>query len=131
MTGLIGATGGVTVAAILGWAVFRGGRRIPVRRFFAITTVLLVLIAAGLFASAIGRLDNLGYVPTTQTLWDTSSVLEDGKGLGGFLAGLIGYRARPTVLEAIGWLVYVLIAATLLWRPRRGIGARAAASTAR
>jgi high-affinity iron transporter len=131
VSGLLGAAGGVAVAAILGWLIFRGGQRIPVRRFFTVTTVLLVLIAAGLLASALGRLDNLGYVPSTQTLWDTSSVLEDGKGLGGFLAGLLGYRARPTVLEAIAWLVYVLIAATLLWRPRRAIRATTVTSTAR
>ena len=131
VSGLAGAAGGVVAAAILGWLVFRSGRRIPVRRFFAVTTVLLVLIAAGLLASAIGRLDNLGYVPSTQTLWDTSSVLEDGKGLGGFLAGLVGYRARPTVLEGIAWLVYVLFAVALFWRPRRMVGATAATSTAR
>src|SRR5262245_6770370 len=117
--GITGATGGVLVAAVLGWLVFRGGRRIPVRRFFAILHVLLVLVAAGLLASALSRLDNLGYVPSTQTLWDTSSVLEDGKGLGGFLAGLIGYRARPSLLEGIAWLIYVVSVGVLLWAPRR------------
>jgi high-affinity iron transporter len=117
--GLVGATGGVAVAAVLGWLVFRGGRRIPLRRFFAVTTILLVLVAAGLFASALARLDGLGYLPSTPTLWDTSWFLEDGSGVGGFLAGLLGYRARPTLLEGLGWLVYVVGVATLLWRPTR------------
>ena len=119
MQGLAGATGGIAAAAVLGWLVFNGGRRIPVRRFFAVTTVLLVLVAAGLLASALARFDNLGYVPSTQTLWDTSWLLEDGKGLGGFLAGLIGYRARPTLLEAGAWLVYVVTIGAVLWGPRR------------
>src|SRR5947207_5299489 len=119
LQGMIGATGGIVAAAVLGWLVFRGGRRIPVRRFFAITTVLLVLVAAGLLASALARFDNLGYVPSTQGLWDTSWLLEDGKGLGGFLAGLIGYRARPTLLEAGAWLVYVVTIGAVLWGPRR------------
>ena len=117
--GLIGATGGVAGAGILGWLIFRGGRRIPVRRFFAVTTVLLVLVSAGLLASAISRLDSLGYVPSTQTLWDTSSILEDGSGVGGFLAGLLGYRARPTLLEALAWLAYVVLVGLALWRPHR------------
>jgi high-affinity iron transporter len=115
--GLIGATGGVAGAAVLGWLVFRGGRRIPVRRFFAITTVLLVLVAAGLLASAVSKLDNLGYVPSTPLLWDTSAFLEDGTGVGGFLAGLLGYRARPSLLEAGAWATYLLFAAVLLRRP--------------
>ena len=67
----------------------------------------------------VARFDNLGYVPSTQGLWDTSWLLEDGKGLGGFLAGLIGYRARPTLLEAFAWLVYVVSVGALLWGPRR------------
>ena len=117
--GLVGATGGVATATVLGWLVFRGGRRIPIRRFFAVTTVLLVLVAAGLFASALARLDGLGYLPSTQTLWDTSWLLEDGSGVGGFFAGLLGYRARPTLLEALGWLGYIVTVGALLWRPTR------------
>jgi high-affinity iron transporter len=79
---------------------------------------LLLLVAAGLFASALARLDNLGYVPSTQSVWDTSRLLKDGKGLGGFFAGLIGYRARPTLLEALAWLTYVVSVGALLWMPR-------------
>ena len=130
LQGMIGATGGIVAAAVLGWLVFRGGRRIPVRRFFAITTVLLVLVAAGLLASALARFDNLGYVPSTQGLWDTSWLLEDGKGLGGFLAGLIGYRARPTLLEAFAWLVYEVSVGALLWGPRRSRLARGSMTSA-
>lgn len=127
--GLIGATGGVVGAAILGWIVFRGGRRIPIRRFFAVTTVLLILVAAGLLATALARLDNLGYMPSTQTLWDTSWLLADGSGVGSFVAGLLGYRAKPTLLEGISWLAYVVTAAALLWRPRHAVSTPAPVST--
>ena len=119
VAGLTGAAGGVGSAAVLGWLVFRGGRRIPVRRFFAVTTVLLLLVAAGLLASAVARLDSLGWLPSTQPLWDTSWLLADGKGLGGFLAGLIGYRAQPTLMEGFAWLAYILTVGVLLWPPRR------------
>jgi high-affinity iron transporter len=117
--GLVGAVAGVVVAGFLGWLVFSGGRRIPVRRFFAITTVLLVLVAAGLLASAISRLDGLGYLPSTPMLWDTSWFLEEKSGVGGFVAGLLGYRARPTLLEAGAWAVYLVAVGLLLRRPTR------------
>ena len=132
VAGLTGATGGILGAAALGWLVFRGGRRIPVRRFFAVTTILLVLVAAGLLSSAIARMDNLGWVPSTSMLWDTSWLLQDGHGVGGFLAGLVGYRAQPTLLEALGWLAYVTLAGALLWRPARirGVPAPAPATEA-
>ena len=133
--GLVGATAGVVAAAILGWLVFRGGRRVPVRRFFAITTVLLVLVAGGLLASAVGRLASLGYVPSTPTLWDTSWLLSEGSGVGGFVAGLLGYRARPTVLEMVAWATYLAVAVLTLWRPaapsRPAAPARSAELTSR
>jgi high-affinity iron transporter len=114
--GLLGATGGVAMAGILGWAIFRGGRRIPVRRFFTVTTVLLVLVAGGLLASAVGRLDGLGYLPSTPQLWDTSWIVDEGSGVGGFVAGLLGYRARPTALEAGVWAFYLLVVSPVLWK---------------
>jgi high-affinity iron transporter len=60
----------------------------------------------------------LGYLPSTSTLWDTSWLLEEKSGVGGFVAGLLGYRSRPTVLEATAWLVYSALVGALLWRPR-------------
>lgn len=116
-SGLVGATSGVGCAAVLGWLVFRGGRRIPVRHFFTVTTVLLVLVAGGLLASAVGRLDGLGYMPSTPIVWDTSWLLDDQGGAGGFIAGLLGYRARPTLLEVGVWVTYLALAGIALWRP--------------
>ena len=37
-------------------------------------------------------------------------------GVGGFLNGLIGYRSRPTMLEAGSYLLYLIVAGTLLFR---------------
>ena len=117
--GLAGAAAGVATAAVLGWLVFVGGRRIPVRHFFTVTTVLLVLVAAGLLASVVARLDGLGYLPSTPMLWDTSAVLEEKSGVGGFVAGLLGYRAQPTVLEASVWAAYLVFTSVLLTRSAR------------
>src|SRR5215813_4428436 len=56
VVGLI-AFAGVAVAAMLGWAVFRGGQRVSLPRFFAWTTALILLLAAGLFSTGVGRLE--------------------------------------------------------------------------
>ncbi len=39
-------------------------------------------------------------------------------GVGGFLAGLIGYRARPSALEVVAYAVY-LAGASVIFFPRR------------
>ena len=116
--GVTGGVLGVATAAALGWAIFRGGRRLSLQRFFAVTTVLLVLVAAGLFSTGIGKLIGLGLIPGGDTLWDTSGLLRDDSVVGSFLSGLVGYRARPSAPEVIGYVVYLAAAGLLLFTPR-------------
>ena len=118
VSGTIGGVLGVSVAAALGWAIFAGGRRIPLRRFFEVTSVLLLLVAAGLVSSGIAKLEGLGVLPTSDPLWDTSWLLRDGGVLGSFLGGLAGYRARPSLLEVVGYLGYLVLAGSLLFGGR-------------
>ena len=125
--GLAGGVLGVATASALGWAIFRGGRYVSLPRFFAVTTVLLLLVAAGLFSTGVGKLESLGFLPASPTLWDTSHVLSDRSGVGGFLAGLAGYRARPSLLEMIAYGAYLLVAGYLVFgvsatgRPARSV----------
>src|SRR5437016_6887353 len=93
--GLAGGVLGVLTAAALGWTVFRGGTRLSVRHFFAATSVVLLLIAAGLFSTGLGKLQALGVLPVTDALWDSSALLSDHSLVGGFATGLVGYRANP------------------------------------
>ncbi len=129
--GLTGGLLGLLTAGGLGWAIFRGGRRLPLRHFFAVTSVLLLFLAAGLFSAGVGRLQGLGLLPLTPPLWDTSAVLADNGFVGGFLNGLVGYRARPSAFEAAAYALYLVVAGALLFVPdvrlrlRRRAGATA------
>src|SRR4029453_1805853 len=46
----LGAVLGLAMAATLGWGIFRSGRHISLQRFFAITSVFLLFLAAGMFS---------------------------------------------------------------------------------
>ena len=109
-----GGVAGIATAAVLGWAIFYGGKNVSLPRFFAITTALILLLAAGLFSTGLGRLQGLGVLPMTVTLWDTSAFLSDGSVAGSFLGGLVGYRARPSLLEVAGYAAYLLGAGFLV-----------------
>ena len=109
---------GVATASALGWAIFRGGKRISLARFFAVTSVLPLFLTAGMVSTAIGKLQGLGFLPPPNTLWDTSFLLSDRSLLGGFLNGLVGYRARPSSLEASGYVVYLLVGGLVLFGER-------------
>jgi high-affinity iron transporter len=118
-----GAVLGVALAAVLGWAIFRGGRRVSLSGFFAVTTWLILLLAAGLFSNGVGRLQGLGWLPMTEPLWDTSGLLSDRGLVGSFLSGLVGYRAQPTGLEVGAYVLYVVVAGVLILGVRRPAGA--------
>ena len=112
----LGAILGLVLAAALGWAIFQGSRHISLQRFFAVTSVFLLLLAAGMLSTGVGRLEAMGVLPQSTTAWDTSFVLDDHGVVGGFLNGLVGYRARPSRLEAGSYLLYLVVAGALLFR---------------
>jgi len=129
---LLGGVIGVLTAAALGWAIFHGGRQLSLSKFFSVTTVFITLLAAGLFSTGVGRLQGLGFLPMGEPLWDTSFVLSDRTVVGSFLTGLVGYRARPSLLEASAYFAYLVMAAVLLWgrKPRAGDRARSESRSA-
>src|SRR2546427_2473298 len=86
------------------------------QRFFAVTSVFLLLLAAGMFSTGVGRLEAMGVLPQSSMAWDTSRALDDHGVVGGFLNGLVGYRARPSFLEAGSYLFYLIVAGALLFR---------------
>jgi high-affinity iron transporter len=110
-----GGAAGLLGAAMLGWLVFQGGRRLSVRRFFVATSVLVLFLAAGLFSTGVGRLQGLGWLPGGDAVWDSSWLLDDHGVLGGLLGGLIGYRSRPSALELAAYVGYVALAAALFF----------------
>jgi high-affinity iron transporter len=115
---VVGGIAGVACAAAIGWAVFHGGRRLSLQRFFAVTTIFIMLLAAGLFSTGIARLAGMGLLPLSEPLWNTSWFLADKSLVGGFLSGLVGYRSQPTLPEVCAYVTYVVIVGLLLFARR-------------
>jgi high-affinity iron transporter len=112
---VLGGVAGIATAAALGWLIFFGGRNVSLPKFFAITTTLILFLAAGLFSTGIGRLQGLGVLPLSGPVWDTSAILSDQSVVGSFLSGLVGYRAQPSLLEIGAYVGYLLAAGLLLF----------------
>ena len=119
---VVGGVAGVAAATALGWAIFRSGRHVSLPRFFSVTTAFIMLLAAGLLSSGVGRLQGLGLLAATGPIWNSSWLLSDRSIAGGFLSGLIGYRAQPSLPEVGAYLAYLIVAGALLF------GRRAAAT---
>jgi high-affinity iron transporter len=103
----IGGLAGILVAAVLGWALFASTIRLNIQRFFQITSVLLILFAAGLFAHAIHEFNEAGLIPTLiNPLWDINHILDENSVLGGILKALFGYNGNPSLTEVLAYLGY-------------------------
>lgn len=102
----LGLAGGVA----LGFALYFGLLRIPIRYFFSATNWMLVVLAAGLASTAAGFLIQANLLPAWGSqLWDTSWLLTNGSLVGQAVHVLTGYEARPAGMQLVFWLVTVLV----------------------
>lgn len=112
---------GLAGGAAMGWGLYAGLLRIPMRAFFRVTNVLLMLLAAGLASTAAGLLLQSDLLPAWGTqLWDTSGLISNGSLLGKMLGVLVGYNASPSGIQIAFYLgtLALLGAGTWLLRER-------------
>jgi high-affinity iron transporter len=115
--GAIGLAGGVA----LGWFLFAGLLRIPLKYFFDATSFLVLLLAAGMASQAARYLIQANVVPSLAApLWDTSSLVPNSSVVGKALQGLVGYDAQPAGMQ-IAFFITALVAiwAGMSWSRRR------------
>ena len=116
-----GAALGLTTAAILGYFMYRGAVRFNLKNFFSITGGYLVILAAGIFAYAVGEFQELGLLPfLSQPAYDLTAVFPEGSIQELVLAGTIAFNAAPSVLQALLWFAYVIPVAVLFSRYHAG-----------
>jgi high-affinity iron transporter len=122
---LVGAALGLVLAVVLGALLYRGGIRMNLRSFFKVTGVILIVVAAGLFAYSVHELQEAGWFPFLEAhAFDLSATLPDDEGVGAVLRGLVGYNADPGVLEVVAWAAYLVVVGTLYLRPTQPLPSR-------
>ena len=109
--GLVGGIAlGVGAGALLGFALYFGLLRIPMKHFFKVTNWMLVLLAAGLASSAARFLLQGNLLPAFgNQLWDTSWLLSNGSLTGKTLGILIGYDATPAGVQIVFYATTLLL----------------------
>ena len=107
-----------------GFRIFVAAKKIKLKLFFNISSVFLILFAAGLVAHGIHEFEEAKLLPATIEVWNLNpAVNPDGsfpalheKGaVGGLAKDLFGYNGNPSLLEVISYLAYILLV-VLLWR---------------
>jgi len=120
--GLLGMLSGIA----LGYTIYAGLLRIPMRWFFTATGVLVLLLAAGMASQAAHFLIQADLLPSLAApLWDTSMALPENGLPGMLLHSLIGYDSRPAGMQLVFYLValsVISIGMKLARRPQQTRG---------
>jgi high-affinity iron transporter len=136
---LLGALAGLVVAVGLGYLIYRGMVRINLRIFFNVTSVFLIIVAAGVLAYGVHDLQEAGVVPGPWTAaapidpvtgqvavglagfpfgwaFSVSGALPPDSALAAVLKGTIGLSPEMTWIELIAWATYLLVVGSIFIR---------------
>lgn len=114
----LSALAGVAISALAGYAFFRWGIRIDLRRFFRWTGIFILVVAAGLLSGVLRSLHEAGLWNLLQArIYDFSEILPASGLPGTILGGLFNYQEAPTLGEALVYVAYLAITLVLFLRP--------------
>jgi high-affinity iron transporter len=117
---LTGGLSGIAVSIAIGVGIYFGGLKVNLGRFFKITGVFLVFIAAGLVLNTLRTAHEAGLVNIgQQQVFDFSAWMPARSVLGSLITGMFGIPSDPRLIEVLGWLLYAIpVLAVFLWPTR-------------
>jgi high-affinity iron transporter len=113
-----GAVIGLLLAVAIGWGIYAGGVRINLGRFFRVTGLFLILVAAGLVITSLRAAHEAGWLNAgQQPTIDLSWLVAPGTFRSALITGVLGIPADPRRIEVIGWLAYLIPVTLNVLRP--------------
>jgi high-affinity iron transporter len=112
---LLGGLAGLALGALISVLTYFGLLRIPGRYLFAVTSLMIALLAAGMAAQAVGFLEQANIVTAfSAVLWNSSGILSDSSLLGKVLHTLIGYNDQPSGMQVAVYLATLAVTYVLM-----------------
>jgi len=123
-TSWLGAVIGILLAAGIGYGIYRGGVRLNLARFFRVTGLILVLVAAGLVMTALHTANEAGWLTFGQAqALDLSWLVRPGTPMAALLTGVLGIQPFPAWIEVVAWLFYLIpMMIIVAWPAGRRLG---------
>lgn len=119
-TVLIGAGLGLAAVAALAVLLFNSLIRLNLASFFSLTSLILLLFAAGLVAHGVHEFNEVGLIPPLiDHLWDLNHLLDEKSPLGEILKSLFGYNGNPSLTELLAYLFYLTCIGTYEFSRRK------------
>jgi high-affinity iron transporter len=119
---VIGGLIGLVAAIVLGLAIFAGGRKIDLKKFFTVTAVLLILFAAGLAGKSVHEYrEFLGWENgwLMQPAWNVESGMWSSGTFYDFVKGFFGWHKAAENIRVITYFAF--LAPTLYFYLRKPV----------
>jgi high-affinity iron transporter len=114
----VGGFVGLAIAIAIGYSIYKGSSRLNLRTFFNVTSVVLIMFAAGLLAHGIHEFQEAGIIPiVVEHVWDINHILPEKSTFGRFLTAIVGYNGNPSLVEVTAYFVYLVSALGVYFRP--------------
>ncbi|QUR69949.1 iron uptake transporter permease EfeU [Mycobacterium spongiae] len=107
---LIGAAVGIALAVALCWLLYNRAIRLNLAKFFTITGVALIIIAAGILSYSLGDLQEAGWLPGNSWLaFDLTGRVDPNVWWLSLVSGITNLSVRMTVLQVTAWVAYTAV----------------------
>ena len=107
---LAGAALGLGGGVLAGFGLYAGFLRIPVKWFFTVTGVLILLLAASMASQAAKFLVQADMLPSLGSpIWDTSNLLSTDTLLGSLLHAFLGYESSPAGIQVVFYVTTLIL----------------------
>lgn len=128
----LGLTLGLIAAVTLGWLIYRRAITINLSKFFTITGVALVVIAAGVLSYGVHEFQELGWFPGEGSYaWNISSWMAPDSIAATLLQGTLGFRTAFSWVEFLAWAAFLVIVLPVYLRKGNKSTPKAAAAVAK
>ena len=108
-TATFGLILGLGLAVVLGYLIYNRSVKLNLSKFFTVTGVALVVVAAGVLSYGIHEFQELGFLPGADNfLWDVTPWIAKESILGSLLGGTVGFDTTTSFVQFIAWSGYLV-----------------------
>lgn len=109
-TATIGLVLGLTLAVVLGYLIYNRSVKLNLSKFFTVTGVALIIVAAGVLSYGIHEFQELGYIPGEDDfLWDVTPWIAKESVIGSLLGGTVGFDTTTSFIQFFAWSAYLVV----------------------
>ena len=108
-TATAGLVLGLTLAVVLGYLIYNRSVKLNLSKFFTVTGVALVIVAAGVLSYGIHEFQELGWIPGVDDfLWDVTPWIAKESILASLLSGTVGFDTTTSFIQFFAWSAYLV-----------------------